>query len=309
MTGSSTAAIEVSSVTKRFGSFVALRDVTFSVARGEVFGYVGPNGSGKTTTIRTLLDLVRPDDGSVRVLGVDPRRGGAVERRRIGYLPGELTLWPRMSGRRVLEELARLRALEDLAHAEALAERFQVDLARRVGDLSKGNRQKLGVIQAFMHKPDLIILDEPSSGLDPLMQLELQALIREQADAGRTVFVSSHVMSEIERMAHRVAIIHDGVLQVVDSIAQLEAAQPQRLRAVLHAPLDVDALALPAGVRVEPDGGDDPRAVTLLVGDPAQLPAALRLLADLGAMSLDANHGDLEAVFLATLTRADGGRA
>lgn len=301
-------AIEVRGISKRFGSFTALHDVTFSVQRGEVFGYVGPNGSGKTTTIRALLDLVRADSGELRVLGSDPRRSSAQERRRVGYLPGELALWPRMSGRRVLEELGRLRALDDMSRAEELAERFRIDLDRRVGDLSKGNRQKLGVIQAFMHDPDLVILDEPSSGLDPLMQLELQALIREHAESGRTVFVSSHVMTEIERMAHRVAIIHDGRIRVVDSITGLEAAQPQLLRASCPDGLDPATLALPLGVRLSPDPA--PAAtISLLVDDPACLPAALRLLADLGATSLDANHGDLEAVFLATLMRAPGAQA
>ncbi len=298
-------ALVVDHVTKHFGSLVALDDVTFTVERGEVFGYVGPNGSGKTTTIRALLDLLRPDAGQVTVLGMDPRRSGAAERRRIGYLPGELTLWPRMTGVQVLTELARVRSLDDLGRAHGLAERFRLDLSRHLDELSKGNRQKLGLIQAFMHDPELVILDEPSSGLDPLMQRELQELVREYAVAGGTVFVSSHVMTEIERMAHRVAVIHDGVLRAVDEIADLELLQPQRLHATFSTPVQLVDVDLPEGVIVDARSNDGTTA-TFLVPDPDRLPAALRVLSELGTVSLDAGHGSLEEILLAMLAADDG---
>src|SRR5690606_39814441 len=207
--------------------------VDLRVERGEVFGLIGPNGAGKTTTMRLLLDLLRPTGGSLRVLGVEPRAGGPGLRRRIGYLPGELRLAPRATGRELLGFYARLRGHVPPGQVQELADRLGADLDRRVGALSKGNRQKLGLVQTFMGAPDLLVLDEPSSGLDPLLQQEFLRLVREAREAGRTVFLSSHVLSEVQQVAGRVGLLAGGRLTHVESVAALRAAAPRRVRLTL----------------------------------------------------------------------------
>jgi ABC-2 type transport system ATP-binding protein len=206
------AVIEIQGLTKFYGRNRGVADLAFSVEAGEVFGYLGPNGAGKTTTIRLLLDLIRPTRGTARLFGLDARRDGTAARRRIGYLPGELALDPRMTGRNALGLLGRLRGPVDWPEVQRLAERLGCDLSRRVGALSHGNRQKLGLIQAFMHRPELLVLDEPTLGLDPLVQHEFYLMVEEARAAGRTVFISSHVLPEVERLCDRVAIIRAGRL-------------------------------------------------------------------------------------------------
>ncbi|NLT06601.1 MAG: ABC transporter ATP-binding protein [Solirubrobacterales bacterium] len=214
--------METEALTKRYGGARGIEEVTLSVARGEVFGFLGPNGAGKTTTIRTLLDLLHPTSGSARLFGLDSRRDSVAIRARLGNLPGDFSYGPpALTGRALLELFARLRGMEDLSTAEALAERFRADLDRPLGQLSRGNRQKLGLAQALFHEPELLILDEPTSGLDPLMQEEFLRVVAEQRDAGRTVFLSSHDLSEVERVCDRVGIIRDGRLVAVERIADL----------------------------------------------------------------------------------------
>jgi ABC-2 type transport system ATP-binding protein len=287
-------AIDMRNVCKTFGKVTALDHVTMQVPTGGVFGYIGPNGAGKTTTLRILLDLVRADSGSVRVLGRDPRIDGARIRTQVGYLPGELTLWPRMSAREALRRLASTRGLHDLSHAEELAERFALTLDRQVGELSKGNRQKIGIIQAFMHRPLLLLLDEPTSGLDPLMQRTFYELVRDTCDAGATVVVSSHVLSEVDRIAHRVGIIREGSIVAVDDISHLTRSMVTVITA--HFPAAVDPLIFAAieGVRVDPQL--DSHEVRMHVHD--NLPVALRALADHEAAGIQAQRGDLEQLFM-----------
>lgn len=203
----SEAAILTEDLTKRYGKHQALDGLDLVVRRGEVFGFLGPNGAGKTTTIRLLLDLIRPTAGRVEVLGMDPRRQGREVRRRVGYLPGKLALYDRLTGREVLTYLGHLRDGVDWAHADSLARRLDLDLNRPIGALSRGNKQKVGLVQALMHRPELLILDEPTGGLDPLVQREFHRLVREASGEGRTVFLSSHVLGEVERVADRVGII------------------------------------------------------------------------------------------------------
>jgi len=194
-------AVFTEGLTKYYGRQPGIIDLDLEIPPGEVFGFLGPNGAGKTTTIRLLLDLIGPTRGSASLLGVAVRRNAAEARERVGYLPGELVLYEDLTGRATLEFLASLRTGSDLGYGQKLADRFGLDLDRRVGDLSKGNKQKLGVVQAFLHHPELLILDEPSSGLDPLVQREFHGLVREVAAQGGTVFFSSHVLAEVERLA------------------------------------------------------------------------------------------------------------
>ena len=212
--------IRLDRLTKRYGEVVGIQNLTLDVAQGEVFGLLGPNGAGKTTTIRILLDFIRPTAGAVSVFGMNPRRDGIAIRRRTGYLPGDFITYNYMSGANVTEYFTRLRSADPtLLHP--LCERFGLDLTRRIGDLSKGNRQKIGLVQAFMNDPDLLILDEPTSGLDPLLQHEFQELLREEKERGKTIFLSSHVMSEVEAVCERVCIIREGELVKLGSIDEL----------------------------------------------------------------------------------------
>ena len=223
-------AIVVEGLRKKFGSREVLHGLNFSVEPGTVFGVIGPNGAGKTTTMRCLLDIIRPSAGNISVLGHDPRSSGTALRRRIGYLPGELHLENRTTGRRVLEHFAAISGPVDPKHVTDLAERLNLDLDRQTRKLSKGNKQKLGLLQAFMHKPELLVLDEPTSGLDPLVQQVFHAMVREAVDDGATVFLSSHVLSEVQQAADAVAILRDGEIVTVSTVEALRTAAVRQLR-------------------------------------------------------------------------------
>lgn len=223
-------AIEVTDITKRFGTNLALNGVSFPVVRGSVFGVIGPNGAGKTTLMRTLLDIIRASSGRATVLGIDSRNAGPELRRRIGYLPGDLILEGRVSGGRLLQNYADISGPVRQGRIEELADRLKLDLNRPVRKLSRGNKQKLGVIQAFMHEPELLVLDEPTSGLDPLMQQEFLSLVREASEAGQTVFLSSHVISEIQQAADEVAILRDGRIVTIASVDELRNSAIRHLR-------------------------------------------------------------------------------
>ena len=223
-------AIETRGLSKTYPNGVrALVDLDLRVERGEIFGYLGPNGAGKSTTIRLLLDLIRPTAGQAAIAGLDTRARDVEARRRVGYLPGDLRLSDRLSGREQLDSLGRLRGGVDHATRDALVERFDCVLDRPIRELSKGNRQKLGVVQAFMHRPEVLILDEPTGGLDPLNQGEFRSLARETAADGRTVFLSSHSLDEVQHIAHRVGIIRSGRLIDVDSVDSLRERSLRRI--------------------------------------------------------------------------------
>ncbi|UFS57547.1 ABC transporter ATP-binding protein [Subtercola endophyticus] len=234
MTGES-AAVELRGVSKQYGrvstGHLALDTIDLTVEAGSVFGMIGPNGAGKTTTMRLLLDIIRPTAGSIRVLGSDPMSGGAELRRRVGYLPGELRLEGRVTGRSLLQHYARISGPVSPGAIDALAERLGVQLDRPVRMLSKGNKQKLGLVQAFMHHPPLLVLDEPTSGLDPLVQREFLAMVREAREAGQTIFLSSHVLSEIQQVADAVAIVRSGRIVTVSSVEGLRETAVRRVRA------------------------------------------------------------------------------
>ncbi len=224
------AVIETEGLTKLYGSSRGIEDVSFSVEAGEVFGFLGPNGAGKTTTIRTLLDLLHPSAGAARIFGLDSRRDSVAIRARLGNLPGDFGYGKQASGHEALRLLARLRGIDGLGRAEALAKRFRADLDRPLGELSRGNRQKVGLILATFHSPELLILDEPTSGLDPLMQEEFLALIAEERQRGCAVFISSHELDEVERVCDRVGIVRAGKLIAVERVSDLLAKTQQRNR-------------------------------------------------------------------------------
>ena len=228
-----TLAIHTRALTKRYGSHTALHDLDLKVERGSVFGLIGPNGAGKTTTLRMLLDIIRPTSGEIEVLGERPRSAGAPMRRRIGYVPGELRLEGRVKGGVLLRHLAEISGPVAPGSIERLAERLDLDLTRQVRALSKGNKQKLGLVQAFMHQPELLVLDEPTSGLDPLVQREFLALLREAQQAGQTVLLSSHVLSEVQQAADDVAVLSGGVIVAEGAVSALRIASVRRVRATL----------------------------------------------------------------------------
>jgi ABC-2 type transport system ATP-binding protein len=292
-------ALRLQGLTKYYGSQRGVEDLTLDVKSGEVFGFLGPNGAGKTTTLRMVLGLLHPTRGTGQVLGLDIMDDSMRLRAQVGYLPGDLALYDRMHGRQLLGFLANMRGGVPAPTYEAMAERFQVDLDRRIKDLSRGNRQKLGVIQAFMHAPRLLVLDEPTSGLDPLVQQEFQHLVRETVESGATVFLSSHVLAEVEQMADRVGIVVQGRLAVVDSVDLL------RERAARRVELDFPAappaeLAGVAGVsRMEVRGATASCWVTGPVGP------LLKIAVDYGLIDVHTHDPDLEDAFLGYVTGGD----
>jgi ABC-2 type transport system ATP-binding protein len=216
-----TAIIETEKLTKSYGKSRGIIDVDLAVETGEVFGFLGPNGAGKTTTIRVLLDHIRPTSGSAKVFGIESRVDPVAIHRRIGYLPGEFTLYDRLTGGQTLQYFANLRGGVDPAYQASLVERLDLDPSRKFKEYSKGNKQKVGLVIALQHKPELLMLDEPTSGLDPLVQQTTFQILREAVADGATVFLSSHILSEVEKSCDRVAIIREGRLAKVDRVDAL----------------------------------------------------------------------------------------
>src|SRR5256884_6297402 len=224
-----TTAIRTSRLTKDYGAGRGLFDLDLQVAAQEVFGYLGPNGAGKTTTIRMLMGMIRPTSGSAFIFGLDSVRDAVDVKRKVGYLPGDVPQFGSLRGSEVVAYLGGMRGGVDRKVVRALSERFDLDLGRRFREYSSGNKQKLAIVLAFMHRPDLLILDEPTSGLDPLNQQEFYALLRETREAGATIFLSSHVLSEVEHVCDRVGIIRDGRLVRVAQLDQLRRIRVHRV--------------------------------------------------------------------------------
>ncbi|MGH2749904.1 MAG: ABC transporter ATP-binding protein [Actinomycetota bacterium] len=248
-------AIRTNRLTKSYGKARGIVDLDLEIPHGEVFGYLGPNGAGKTTTIRLLLDFLRPSSGSAEVLGLDARAHSVEIRRQVGYLPGELDLYPTMTGRELLTYFGELRGGVDPGQVEELARRLDLDLDRHIRSLSKGNKQKIGIVQAFMHEPRVLILDEPTSGLDPLVQLEFQAFVHEATARGATVFLSSHVLSEVEEVAHRVGIVREGRLVAVEDVRSLKAKAMRSLEIRFAQPVPPDTFSNIGNVEARVDDG------------------------------------------------------
>ena len=285
--------IVTNGLSKDYGSRRGLFGLDLEVRRGEVFGFLGPNGAGKSTTMRLLLDLIKPTSGSARILGLDVGTESCEIRRRIGFLPGDLALYPKLTGRVVLDYLAQLRGGVDRRVRESLVERFDAELDRPIRQLSTGNRQKLGLIQAFMHEPELLILDEPIAGLDPLVQQSFHALLREVSAQGRTVFLSSHTLSEVERVTDRLAILRQGRLVVVDSLQNLRKVAVQRLEIEFAESVDADQFLALAGVKEVQANG---RAVT--IGFEGSADSVVKAVARYQVLAIRPREDDLEDIFL-----------
>jgi ABC-2 type transport system ATP-binding protein len=291
---SKTPAINTVGLTKHYGEIRALEDLDLEVQEGEIFGFLGPNGAGKTTTIRALLNYITPTAGSAQVLGLDAQQDSVELRRHISYQPADYSMYENLTGGQFLQYFANLRGGVDASYVHDLADRLGADLSRKIGNYSTGNKQKIGLIQAFMSKPRLLILDEPSTGLDPLMQQELQSLYQEAQDDGRTVFLSSHTLSEVERVADRVAILRQGRLVVVERVDDLKRKAIRRLDIEFEA-------AVPATIF---DGVEGVRSATVRgahasVSFDGPVGALLRVIVDHNVMNINSRDADLEEIFLA----------
>lgn len=287
-----TPAVETVQLTKMFGATRGIEGLDLRVETGETFGFLGPNGAGKTTTIRSLLDLHRPTSGTARVLGLDAHRDALAIHRRVGYIPGELALFGRMTAHDHVAWFARARGLDGSGFALELAERFSLTLDRRVKELSKGNRQKVGIVLAFMHEPELLILDEPTAGLDPLMKDEFERLLRETTESGRTVFLSSHELDEVQRVADRVGIIKEGRLIRTDTVEGLRRHAPTTLELRFRDPVDPGLFRID-GVRIVSAAG-----AHLTLGVTGAIGPVLRIVADLDPVDLVSRQADLDELFL-----------
>jgi ABC-2 type transport system ATP-binding protein len=287
-------AIRTANLSKDFGGGHGVFELDLEVRRGEVLGFLGPNGAGKSTTMRLLLDLIEPTAGSATLLGLDSHRDSLAIRCRVGFLPGDFELYPRLTGDAVLDYFARLRGGVDRRVRDDLAERFGAQLDRPVRELSTGNRQKIGLIQAMMHEPELLILDEPIAGLDPLVQQAFHGLLGEISAAGRTVLLSSHTLSEVERVAHRVAMLRSGRLVVVDSLENLRAIAVQRLEIDFAGdpPSVAELEALPGVREAKLEGAH------LAVAFEGSPDALIKAIARHDVRALRSRDDDLEEIFL-----------
>lgn len=297
-------AIELESVTKSFGRHRGVTDVSIDVRPGEVFGFLGPNGAGKSTTIRLIIGLFRPTAGRLRVLGHDPLEDPVAVHSAVGYLPGELALFPRLTGREHLDWIERGRRRSDHRLRDELIERFEIELDRPVRTLSKGNRQKIGILLAFGHRPELLVLDEPTSGLDPLLQDEFERLLAATAADGRTVFLSSHELDEVQRSAGRVAIIREGRIVVVDTVDGLRRSAPPVVEFTFSEGVDIGTLRGLDGVEVLEQHGKQVRlSVT------GRLGPLLREAGRLDPDDITARPADLDELFLRYYRTVDGDQA
>ena len=285
--------IRTEGLTKFYGKHRGLVDLTFEVEAGHVVGYLGPNGAGKTTTIRLLLDFIRPTSGRAEVFGLDARADSIEIRSKVGFLPGELIAYDGMTGWEYLTYLSNLRGGVDWSYAESLAERLELDLSRKIRNLSKGNKQKVGLVQAFMAKPELLILDEPTGGLDPLMQQEFYRLVQETRDEGQTVFLSSHVMAEVERIADRVGIIREGRLVLDEDVATLKARALRQLEIQFGEPVSPEDFQGVSGVREMSVEGSELKCT--VAGSVDEL---IKAAARFEVLNISSQEPDLEDIFL-----------
>ena len=285
--------IETQALTKSYGKYRGIVDVDMVVQEGEVFGFLGPNGAGKTTTIRVLLDLIRPTSGTAKVFGIGAAADPVAIHRRLGYLPGEWNLYDRLTGAETIRYFANLRGGVDKAYVDQLVERLDLDPSRRFREYSKGNKQKVGLVVALQHKPELLILDEPTSGLDPLIQQSFNELIFEGKKEGRTVFLSSHIISEVERTCDRVAIIREGRIVRTDTVEGVRSLAAHEVELRFGAPVDPGPFQAIEGVANLASEG---RTIRMLVTGP--IAPVVRLAGQYDLVDFVSREPSLEEVFL-----------
>jgi len=287
--------IEVDRLSKSYGGKRGITDVSFSVGEGEVFGFLGPNGAGKTTTIRILMALIRADGGTARIAGLDAWEKSLEIHRLIGYVPGEPSLDRNLTGGQILEYFANLRGGVDRAYLKKLIERLDLDTSRKFRQYSTGNKRKVVLIQAFMHRPRVLILDEPTSGLDPLNQQEFDGMVKEAREEGRTVFLSSHVLSEVEKTCTRVAIIRDGGIVRIGGVHELKDIKRYEITIAFSQPVPANAFAGLDGV-AEVETLNNGSAVRLAIQGSAD--AVIKAAARYPVVSLTSYEPSLEDIFL-----------
>ncbi|MCZ7534235.1 MAG: ABC transporter ATP-binding protein [Acidimicrobiia bacterium] len=292
-------AIRTVGLTKHYGKTEALNDLDLQVEQGEIFGFLGPNGAGKTTTIRSLLNYITPTSGSAQVLGMDAATQSVELREHISYQPADYSMYENLTGGQFLQYFANLRGGVDVGYVHELAERLGADLGKKISDYSTGNKQKIGLIQAFMNKRQLVILDEPATGLDPLVQQELQRMYQEVQDDGRTVFLSSHTLSEVERVADRVGILRQGRLIVVERVDDLKRKAIRRLDIEFENDVAASVFEGVNGVRSVTARG--PHVSVSFDGPVGDL---LRVVVDHDVLNIHSREADLEEIFL-TYYRSD----
>src|SRR5712691_6112739 len=290
-----TAIIEAEKLNKSYGGKRGIVDVSLQVSEGEVFGFLGPNGAGKTTTIRVLMALLRADSGTARIAGLDCWRQSLEVKKLIGYVPGEPSLDPNLTGGQILEYFANLRGGVDHAYLKSLIARLDLDPSRKFRQYSTGNKRKVVLIQAFMHRPRVLILDEPTSGLDPLNQQQFDDMVREARDEGRTVFLSSHVLSEVEKTCTRVGIIREGRLVRVGGIAELKHIKRYEITIAFAQPVPIEAFAQLEGV-AQVEQLNNGSAVRLAMQGAAD--AVIKAAARYPVVSLTSYEPSLEDIFL-----------
>jgi ABC-2 type transport system ATP-binding protein len=300
-----TAIIQIEKLTKSYGAHRGITDLDLEVNEGEAFGFLGPNGAGKTTTIRTLLDHIRPTSGRALVFGIQTNVDPVAIHRRVGYLPGEFALYDKLTGGQTIEYFANLRGGVDAPYQADLVKRLDIDTSRKFKEYSKGNKQKIGLIVALQHRPDLLILDEPTSGLDPLVQQTFYEVIREAKAEGRTIFLSSHILSEVEKTCDRVAIIREGRLAQVDRVEALRDLSHHQVELRFAGDVPVGAFAALAGVS---DVTTEGNLLRMRVSGP--ITAVVREAANHELLDFVSREPSLEETFLAQYGRGtDAGEA
>ncbi len=289
------AIIQTHQLTKSYGRSRGILEVTFDIQEGEVFGFLGPNGAGKTTTMRTLMGLLHANSGSATIGGLDCWTQSTEVKQLVGYLPGEFTFDPGLRGAQIIEYLGHLRGGVDQAYVRSLVERLGLDPSKRFREYSHGNKQKLGLVQAFMHRPRLLILDEPTSGLDPLNQQEFYQMVAEIKASGRTVFLSSHILPEVEQTCDRVAIIREGRLVTIDQVSALKTIRQRDVEISFAGPASVDWFKQAADVTKVAQGADECILQLVVQGDLAEI---IQIAGQHGATNIVTHEPTLEEVFL-----------
>jgi len=290
-----TTLVETQGLTKRYGSSRGIEDVTFEINEGEVFGFLGPNGAGKTTTIRTLMGLLRPTAGSAHIGGLDCWEQSTDVKRLVGYLPGELSLDPNLTGGQILEYFGNLRGGVDQTYLKQLIARMGLDPTRKFRQYSSGNKRKIGIVQAFMHRPRLLILDEPTNGLDPLNQQEFDRMVNEVREEGRTVFLSSHILTEVEQTCTRVAIIREGRLVRVGGVTELKGLKRHEVTITFANAAPAEAFKSLEGVE-QVDALPDGHTLRLAVS--GGLDSVVKAAAQYQVVTLTSQEPSLEEIFL-----------